>query len=175
MTRQLVIDKRKAARLRSAQKRMLKADLKSQQARMSYHTAIGEVAVSGATVREIGKELGLSHQRVHQILEGMSCDFCGAPRREAHKMIAAGRGGHICDLCVVVARTAIRTQAPASDGRTTLRLVSRDDPRTCTFCGSKQTKRSKGMVGHKVNRICNPCLRLCGEILEEERRKDSAK
>ncbi len=171
----MVINKRKSSKVQSAQKRLRRAEQKAQQAKMSYHATIGELAASGATEREIGGELGLSHQRVHQILEELSCDFCGAPRREAERMIAAGYGGHICDLCVAIGEKVLGNRSTESDGRTTMRFVSPENRPTCTFCGVKQNKRSKGMASHKANRICPACVTLCREIIDEEERNEAAK
>jgi transcriptional regulator with XRE-family HTH domain len=38
--------------------------------RVAYHQAVLDLYHSGTPLREIAKELGLSHQRVHQIVSG---------------------------------------------------------------------------------------------------------
>jgi hypothetical protein len=42
--------------------------------RGEYHEAISEAHLSGTTLRQIASELGLSHQRVHQIVESHRSD-----------------------------------------------------------------------------------------------------
>jgi hypothetical protein len=51
--------------------------------RVAYHEAVLELYRSGTPLREIAKELGLSHQRVHQIVSG-------EPPRRRHLGRAAG-------------------------------------------------------------------------------------
>src|SRR5947209_6464199 len=48
--------------------------------RAEYHRAIKKLHLSGVPLREIAEGLGLSHQRVHQIVTGES-----APRRRGRR------------------------------------------------------------------------------------------
>ena len=63
--------------------------------RAAYHAAVLDLYRSGTPLREIAKELGLSHQRVHQIVSGEP------PRRKKLPPVAGAIGAAL----VVVAAT----------------------------------------------------------------------
>ena len=63
--------------------------------RAAYHAAVLDLYGSGTPLREIAKELGLSHQRVHQIVSGEP------PRRKRLPRAAGGIGAAL----VLVAAT----------------------------------------------------------------------
>jgi hypothetical protein len=63
--------------------------------RVAYHEAVLNLYRSGTPLREIAKELGLSHQRVHQIVSGEP------PRRRSHRRAAGGIAG----VLVLIAAT----------------------------------------------------------------------
>jgi hypothetical protein len=55
---------------RSSRDRMLEAQHELERARADYGHAIRRLHAEGGSLREIAESLGLSHQRVHQIVEG---------------------------------------------------------------------------------------------------------
>src|SRR5512135_3112065 len=75
-------------------------------ARAEYHTAVRRLHLAGGSLREIAQALGLSHQRVQQIVSGAggtwwrrvwrsrrmppdaACTWCGRPPSEVSKLIA---------------------------------------------------------------------------------------
>jgi hypothetical protein len=63
--------------------------------RVAYHEAVLDLHRSGTPLREIAKELGLSHQRVHQIVSGEP------PRR---RNLGRAAGG-IASVLVLIAAT----------------------------------------------------------------------
>jgi hypothetical protein len=63
--------------------------------RVAYHEAVLDLYRSGTPLREIAKELGLSHQRVHQIVSGEP------PRR---RNLGKAAGG-IASVLVLIAAT----------------------------------------------------------------------
>ncbi|HEU5477709.1 MAG TPA: hypothetical protein VFU64_07795 [Gaiellaceae bacterium] len=63
--------------------------------RVAYHEAVLDLYRSGTPLREIAKELGLSHQRVHQIVSGEP------PRRRNMGRAVGGVGG----LLILIAAT----------------------------------------------------------------------
>ena len=67
---------------RDSRDRMLEAQHELERARADYGHAIRRLHVEGGSLREISESLGLSHQRVHQIVEG---DEGGDARRSRRK------------------------------------------------------------------------------------------
>jgi hypothetical protein len=67
---------------RDSRDRMLEAQHELERARADYGHAIRRLHVEGGSLREISESLGLSHQRVHQIVEG---DEGGDARRGRRK------------------------------------------------------------------------------------------
>src|SRR5438876_2560955 len=49
---------------------LLEIEGQAERGRIAYHQAIRRLQSSGASMREIAEALGLSHQRVHQIVNG---------------------------------------------------------------------------------------------------------
>jgi hypothetical protein len=168
----------------------------AERARADYHRAIRRLHAAGGSLREIADALGLSHQRVHQIIDEATeptrprwrrrpqrlpgrpgpCSFCGRSREECAKLIA-GPGVFICDRCVAQA-TGLSAGALV-EGRAVgpMRLEAPASEARCSFCG-KQARQgvllvAGGLPAAPVGkfgqdaRICDMCLNLCGEILAE--------
>jgi Clp amino terminal domain, pathogenicity island component len=55
---------------RTSRDRLLEAQHELERARADYNHAVRRLHAEGASLREIAEELGLSHQRIHQIVEG---------------------------------------------------------------------------------------------------------
>jgi hypothetical protein len=66
---------------RSSRDRMLGAQHELERARADYGHAIRRLHAEGGSLREIAESLGLSHQRVHQIVEGDE----GRPARKGQR------------------------------------------------------------------------------------------
>jgi ClpX C4-type zinc finger len=155
-----------AARL--AIERRVEAEAALAHARVEEQLALRRVQLAGASVREIAKAIGISHQRVQQMIEAadndgrgwkrrgrgpgkgllLICSFCGRSQSDVAKLIA-GPGCFICNDCVDRARDGF-------------------DPQTlCSFCG-KQVLVDLPVVGTVDVAICRECLDLCDEIIGEE-------
>ncbi|HXV59039.1 MAG TPA: Clp protease N-terminal domain-containing protein [Gaiellaceae bacterium] len=67
---------------RESRDRMLEAQHELERARADYSHAIRRLHAEGGSLREIAESLGLSHQRVHQVVEG---DEAGPPRRSQRR------------------------------------------------------------------------------------------
>jgi hypothetical protein len=163
--------RRDAATLAEAERQLLLA-------KSDYYSAIRRLHLAGATLREIGEALGLSHQRVQQIVDEAGgswwqrlrgrkssrvaiCSFCNRPPSEVAKLIA-GPDAHICDCDACIARAeAIAAGRPAGGEAWTLETNSRA---VCAFCHLRRSKTATMVAGPE--RICGDCLALCRQILD---------
>ena len=172
----------------------IELQLEAERAQVNYQHAIRRLHAGGATLREIAEALGMSHQRVHQIVEAITgktalkesaaariCSFCGGSSHDVQKLIA-GPGVFICDGCIAIANEVIETRV--AHGPASRKLSPIVDRKTkCSFCG-KRSKTTSPLVagsGYRASqarrpkyggpgvRICGDCLELCNEIVDEER------
>jgi ClpX C4-type zinc finger protein len=160
-------------------------------ARADFCDAVRALHASGASLREIAPALGLSHQRVHQLVEGTggglwarlgwsrrvpgkpaprSCSFCGVGQFDTRRLVA-GPGVYICDGCVASATRVGSGSAPWQEDLERFHLPTPDDQALrCSFCG-----RGRQRVGHLVTggepprAICDGCLGLCREVVGRAR------
>jgi hypothetical protein len=172
----VTLDEGVLAEAEKARDQMEAAQDEVESARAAYHRAIRRLHAAGGTLREIGEALGLSYQRVHQVVDSGSmiedksasaaakgdvvrCTFCDRSQKVVKKLIA-GPGVYICDDCIKAAPKGQRGLIPIADDATKSR---------CSFCGKKRQKvESMVMPTSGAVRICNECLDLCVEILIEE-------
>jgi len=161
---------------RESRDRMIELEFEADRARLSYQHAIRKLHARGGSLRDIADALGLSHQRVHQIVEGVegkvalksardeiSCSFCGLLKSKATRTVA-GPDVFICDRCIGLASEVVRLGELQSNERVILTFAS-DPTIACNFCG----KSGRGMAVSEDARICDDCLGLCNEILAKER------
>jgi hypothetical protein len=174
------------AAARQAQERLIEAEHDAEVARAEFHRAVRRLHLHGGSLRELAPALGLSHQRVHQIVESAGgsrrwsprrvvrraagCTFCGRPEQEAGPLIA-GPGVHICPGCAALASAALAADGTAESGP--LHAVAAEDVRErCSFCG-KYRPECTGLAattpsaGGERGAICGECLMLCAEIFAE--------
>jgi hypothetical protein len=155
--------------------RLIELEYETDRARLSYQHAIRRLHAAGGSLRDIAEALGLSHQRVHQIVEGvagkvavknsranLACSFCDFDKSETRKVIA-GPGVRICDRCIFLATEVIQEGGARANERVKLAAVS-DVQAKCSFCG-KEVRRGDRMAGTARVRICAECLGLCTDIL----------
>src|SRR4051794_30320920 len=109
----MVLDESELRSAIEAREELEEAQDDLERARQGYHLAIRRLYVNGGALREIAEALGLSHQRVHQIVESggpvpaedapsktlLKCTFCERSQKKVKKLIA-GPGVYICDQCV---------------------------------------------------------------------------
>jgi hypothetical protein len=179
-----------------ARGRLLESQHAAERARADYHHAIRRLHAAGGSLREIAEALGLSHQRVHQILDEAAeptrprwrrraqrlpgpagpCSFCGRPQQETAQLIAGPRV-FICERCV--ARATRLSAGAAVEGQAAVPMVleAPGSEVKCSFCG-KETGQVRHLVASGLARapagkfgdrarICDECLQLCEEILAE--------
>ena len=170
---------------RTAEARVIDAERDAEVARAEFHRAVRRLQLAGGSLREIADELGLSHQRVHQIVESaggsrswrkgragsgvlLSCSFCGKHQKQIKKLIA-GPSVYICNECIdrvhaVLAATGKTTSTPIA---TIGQVSDADRAERCSFCG-KRRHQVAAMASTGYAEICNECIELCDEIISEE-------
>jgi ClpX C4-type zinc finger len=190
------MDDKLLAEARQAQERLIDAERDAEVARAEFHRAVRRLHLHGASLRELAPALGLSHQRVYQIVEEaggsrrwlrrsegrrpprdpdlLACTFCGKSQKKVRKLIA-GPGVYVCDGCVRLARSVVGSGSAADTALGTLNAASEQDSKLrCSFCG-KDRAQAGGLVVLTVGTprkivacICPECLDLCDEIITEE-------
>ena len=187
------MDETLLAEARQAQERLIDAERDADVARAEFHRAVRRLHLHGASLRELASGLGLSHQRVHQIVESaggsrrwlrrdrvrpdpglLACTFCGKDQKQVKKLIA-GPSVYICDRCVDLAKSLTSDGQPVTTEIAELTAGSEQEPRTqCSFCG-KCRDQVAGLIVSSVQTerkapaaICTECLGLCTEIITEE-------
>ena len=187
------MDEALLAEARQAQERLIDAERDADVARAEFHRAVRRLHLHGASLRELASGLGLSHQRVHQIVEAaggsrrwlrrdrvrpdpglLVCTFCGTGQKQV-KMLIAGPSVYICDRCVDLAKSVISDGQPVTTQAAELTAGPADEPRTqCSFCGKCRDQVaglvvSSARTGRNTRATtCNECLDLCTEIVSEE-------
>jgi hypothetical protein len=189
------------AEARQAQERLIDAERDVDVARAEFHRAVRRLHLHGSSLRELAAGLGLSHQRVHQIVEEaggsrrririgdhsrthqqqLSCTFCGKPQNQVRKLIA-GPGVLICGGCVTLARHVIATGQTATTERGPVHAVPGQQPQAqCNFCGKRrdQVAAQAGVPLPATGKttdghavICDECLALCDEIITDEEKPE---
>jgi ClpX C4-type zinc finger len=185
------------AEARQAQERLIDAERDVEVARAEFNRSVRRLHLHGSSLRELAANLGLSHQRVHQIVEEaggsrrwarvrdgrsrtpspqLECTFCGKEQNQVRKLIA-GPGVYICDGCVALAGNVLRSGHAARTERGSIAAVPDEGiPAKCCFCG-KERRQVPGLAGMpyeagrtpgKFAAICSECLHLCDEIIVEE-------
>ena len=174
---------------RAAEARLIDAERAADVARADFHHAVRRLQLSGGSMREIAGALGLSHQRVHQIVEGaggarpwhrpvrhgkgepgtmLKCSFCGKLQKQVRKLIA-GPGVYICNECIEKAERVIATGEATATPLSAMTSVGEDMDALrvkCSFCGKRRHQVSGAAAAARLA-ICTECLALCHEIITE--------
>jgi hypothetical protein len=183
------IDQKLLAEALAAADRATNLEDQLEGARAEYRRSVRRLHLAGASMREVAQALGISHQRVHQIIEDggvrrwrrrrrqeptaeRACSFCGREQRQVRKLVA-GPNVYICDPCIMAAVGVTASGRPAKDP--SLQPVPAGSRLHCSFCG-KTRPQVHALVAtpthedHEPPTICDECLGLCGEILSEQLR-----
>jgi hypothetical protein len=189
------VDKDLLAAAKTAAERLEAAERGADLARADYHHAVRRVHLAGAPLRDVAQALGISHQRVQQIVHAtggtwwsfiwrgrkikpdMICSFCGRPASEVAKLIA-GPKVYICDACVSAAEEVLRGPAPTASGSAggvRLQPVPFSSQVRCSFCRQRPRHtvvvRKRAVVeGADLRLVCSGDKRVCEKCLDICRR-----
>jgi ClpX C4-type zinc finger len=169
------LDPELLARVEDAQAKMRTAEHDLTVANATFALALRQLNLAGGSVRDIARKVGLSHQRVAQLIEAvgdgrgwkrsgkkpvvLACSFCDRTQQEVRKLIA-GPGVYICDSCVSIAGPV--TRSATADPPFAIGAGSQ-----CRFCG-KWPRPDLLVATDQSFSICGECLDLCDEIIDEE-------
>lgn len=158
------------AKARAAIRTLQEAERAIEPLRHDYYASIRSLSTGGASLREIAAALGLSHQRVHQLVQGEArpkakralppalsrvadsaptCALCD----EAD--VATGARLPICSDCRKTGRILMAGQALADDHG--LRLARRHQRPHCLGCGRQPDAGEVFLAGAR-GAVCAECL-----------------
>jgi len=159
------------ATARAAGRTLQDAERAIEPLRQDYRACIRALSAGGASLREIAAALGLSHQRVHQLVQGEArpkakavradaahapaitatpaCALCGAAR------IEAGGEAPLCAACREAGRVLMAGKALEDDRG--LRLVRRHQRPHCLGCGRVPEAGEVFLAGPE-GAVCAACL-----------------
>jgi hypothetical protein len=155
---------------RTAGRALIDAEHQLLTTRADYHAAVRRLHLAGGSLREIADALGLSHQRVQQIVDRSGgswwrrawrtrnttrdaiCTWCDRPPGEVDKLVA-GPNVYICDRCAREMERALN-DAPATRGAG-----------KCSFCG-KRAAGARRMAATPAAAVCSECLTLCRDFMK---------
>jgi hypothetical protein len=190
------VDRDLLAAARTAGQRFEAAEREADTARTDYHHAVRRLHLAGASLREVAQALGISHQRVQQIVQAtggtwwsfiwrgrrvqpdMICSFCGLPSSQVAKLIA-GPNVYICDACVAAAEQVLRSSTPKeSAAGARMEPVPFSSRVRCSFCRQKprrtvvRVKKNESNLDLRLvcsgdKRVCERCLDICRRILDD--------
>jgi ATP-dependent protease Clp ATPase subunit len=111
----------------------------------------------------------LAPEREHKTMTRRSskvrCSFCNVSQADTKKLVA-GPGVYVCEQCILAGEDVVRTGNAAKGPRQVVLRSAITEPHDCGFCG-KLPAQVKGMVKGGRGRICDECLALCRDILDE--------
>jgi ATP-dependent protease Clp ATPase subunit len=93
------------------------------------------------------------------------CSFCNVSQADTKKLIA-GPGVYICEGCVAAAGDVVATATPAKGPRQVVLRPAITEDHECSFCGKPPTQVEQLAKGGRA-RICDECVQLCCDIVEE--------
>jgi hypothetical protein len=93
------------------------------------------------------------------------CSFCNISQADAQRLIA-GPGVYICDGCVGAVRMVVDRAQPTKGPRQVVLRPAMAEDHACSFCG-KPPPTVEAMVKGGRGRICDECLALCEDIIQE--------
>jgi hypothetical protein len=168
----MTLDPELVAQAKDAAAKLSEAERQALVSRGDYHVAIRRMHLAGGSLREIAQTMGVSHQRVQQIVRGAGgswwtrvwrsrrigpeavCTWCGRPPGDVDKLVA-GPHVYICDRCLAAAEHATSPFTNAQIHGTA----------KCSFC-RKRPRPDRPVVTAPAGNVCLDCLRMCRDIAD---------
>jgi len=176
----MTINPRLLEKGRAAAARLAESERQVALARSEYHSIVRRMHLAGASLREVAQELGLSHQRVQQMVDGeggswwqrvwrsrnikgnLICTFCGRTQHKVARLIA-GPKVFICDECVALAGQKLKGDSRSATAGS-FAPAGEESKARCSFCRKRRSAQRQMLVGPSAN-ICGECLDVCRQIL----------
>lgn len=115
---------------------------------------------------QVERRLGLARRMASALLEILKpdrstryCSFCFKSQHDAFKFIA-GTGVFICDACVRLCSRIVADDTTAGMGGGDEAALQ------CSFC-RKRAREVRTFIQSSADNICNECVELCVEIIEQ--------
>jgi len=125
-----------------------------------------DVKLSPPLDDQLERRFGLARRMASALLESVGpnpstrhCSFCFKPQEEVYKFIA-GTGVFICDACVRVCAQIV------ADDKTDGIRGGDETAKRCSFC-HKRAREVRTFIQSSADNICNECVELCAEIIED--------
>lgn len=96
-----------------------------------------------------------------------NCSFCNKNQDQVQRLIAGPGGVYICDECIDLLNG--QNNAERAGQGAVANTHGTQVAASCSFCGKKQKQVQRLVVGPHQVCICNECLDLCREIIDEEK------
>jgi hypothetical protein len=93
------------------------------------------------------------------------CSFCNVSQTDTKRLIA-GPGVYICEGCVATAGDVVATATPAKGPRQVVLRPAITEDHECSFCEKPPAQVAQLATGGRA-RICDECVQLCCDILDE--------
>jgi catechol 2,3-dioxygenase-like lactoylglutathione lyase family enzyme len=100
-----------------------------------------------------------------------ACLFCGKAMEDVQRLIAGPGAVYICNECVLRFRQQLEAGSSPTPG--TQPFAGDDKPQRCSFCGKGHEDVARLFANDSTAKrgrisICNECVELCLEIIDEE-------
>ena len=125
------------------------------EARAAFHQAIRRLHAAGGSMREIATALGMSHQRVHQII--------------GTDGIVEVEASAVTEVSSLPVPGAVATRPPAGAPAASAPVVAATTVEdACSFCGAPRRELDKLLAGPGPVFICGGCVALAAAVVAEE-------
>lgn len=171
------------AKIHAHENKIAKLEQELELAKADYHSAISKLYLDGKSMRKIAKLLGLSHQRVHQIIDqknqavqacakpiqpDLRCSFCDLRAGQIQNLVQ-GPNIFACDICITSCQMTLPMNCPGSSVLSRgndFKKIPINSELHCSFCGKSPTSKRDVVAGAKYQ-ICDKCIAIAIKHMQE--------